>query len=630
MQGRKYIYVVWLMTLFLIVRAFNSRASVLRKSTYISGGWGSARGCSFSSVASSTEGNSEDIRLQISAAGDKVRELKAAKGSKGDIDAAVATLLELKSTYEEVTGTSFDKNKTNNKEKNLSRKDAAPGGKSKDSDRITPRAEDYSRWYNDIVYAADLIDLSPVRGCAVIKPWGFSIWDSIKREFDERIVNDMEASNAYFPLFIPQSFLSKEADHIDGFAKECAVVTHHRLCADNGHLIPDPDAKLEEPLIVRPTSETMIWHMFGKWINSYRDLPLKINQWANVVRWELRTRPFLRTAEFLWQEGHTAHASSQCASKCATEALSMYESVCKDMMAMPVVKGYKSPSERFAGADETLTIEALMQNGWALQSGTSHVLGQNFAKAFDVYFQDENGERELVWATSWGVSTRLIGALIMTHSDDKGLVIPPRIAPLQVVIVPIKQENAAVKKKVDEMFFALKKAGIRVKVDDRVTMRPGAKYFEWERKGVPLRIDVGPRDVESNVAMLVSRHDGKKGSISAGDDFVSIIEEAMLKMHNALWKAASERLETKTFKLDSYANMKSMLERAGNGDIDSAGFYLVPWKCNEDNEEFIKGDCKATIRCYPFDQNKKPPADGVKCFYSGEQATHMAIFARNF
>ena len=271
------------------------------------------------------------------------------------------------------------------------------------------------------------------------------------------------------------------------------MVTHHRLVtAENGDLIPDPDAKLEEPLIVRPTSETIIWHMFGKWINSYRDLPLKINQWANVVRWELRTRPFLRTAEFLWQEGHTAHASSECARECATKALEMYASVCKDLLAMPVVKGSKSPLERFAGADDTLTIEALMQNGWALQSGTSHILGQNFAKAFDVFFQNENGDRELVWATSWGVSTRLIGALIMTHSDDKGLVVPPRIAPLQVVIVPIKQENEAVRKKVDELFFALKKAGIRVKIDDRDNMRPGAKYFEWERKGVPPELTLVP------------------------------------------------------------------------------------------------------------------------------------------
>ncbi len=619
-------------------RAYLNRATNWRKfAYYISGGETPFRSRGLlSSVASPTDNGADDIKAQISAAGEKVRDLKAAKGPKGEIEAAVTKLLDLKSTFEKITGTPYDQKKPNKKKKEDVKNGATKGAaakdeaKSKESDRITPRGEDYSAWYNDIVYSADLIDLSPVRGCAVIKPWGYSIWDNIKREVDDRITNDMETSNAYFPLFIPKSFLSKEADHIDGFAKECAVVTHHRLRADDGELIPDPEAKLEEPLIVRPTSETIIWNMFAKWINSYRDLPLKINQWANVVRWEMRTRPFLRTAEFLWQEGHTAHATSECARECATKALDMYASVCEEFLAMPVVKGVKSPSERFAGADDTLTIEALMQNGWALQSGTSHMLGQNFAKAFDVYFQNENGERDLVWATSWGVSTRLIGALIMTHSDDKGLVVPPRIAPLQVVIVPIKQENEDVSKKVDELYFALKKAGIKVKVDDRNNMRPGAKYFEWERKGVPLRIDIGPRDVESNVATVVSRHDGVKRSISAGDDFVKTIENAMATMHEDLLNAASERLASKTLKPQSYGEMKDMLEKAGNGDLDSAGFYLVPWKCNEENEEFIKGDCKATIRCYPFEHNKGPPADGMTCFYSGEQATHMAIFARNF
>ena len=589
-------------------RGYFSRVVNRKKFTCISGGEVSRSWSLFSSVESSTDNSGERIKIQITATGDKVRALKAANGPKGEIEAAVAELLDLKSKFEKVTGTSYDQtNKIKGKGKKNIDKETSVANMitNKDSDRITPRDQDYSAWYNDIVYGADLIDLSPVRGCAVIKPWGFSIWDNIKKELDGRITDEMETSNAYFPLFIPKSFLTKEADHIDGFAKECAVVTHHRLCADNGDLIPDPDARLEEPLVVRPTSETIIWNMFAKWINSYRDLPLKINQWANVVRWELRTRPFLRTAEFLWQEGHTAHATSECARECATKALDMYASLCEEFLAMPVVKGTKSPLERFAGSDDTLTIEALMQNGWALQSGTSHILGQNFAKAFNVFFQNENGERELVWATSWGVSTRLIGALIMTHSDDKGLVVPPRIAPLQVVIVPIKQEIQSVKEKVDDLFFALKKAGIKVKVDDRDNLRPGAKYFEWERKGVPLRIDIGPRDVESNVATIVLRHNGVKESICAGEDFVETIENAMTTIHNDLLNAASLRLQSKTFRPNSYKEMKSMLEKAANGDLNSAGFYLVPWRCNDENEEFIKGDCKATIRCYPFEHNQK-------------------------
>ena len=583
-----------------------------------------------------TENNSDHLKEQIVVAGDKVRSLKAAKGAKEDIDVAVKALLDLKKSFEDITGEPYDKGASAKKRK-PTKQEVSNGKKgsttdSASSNKITPRAVDYSAWYNDLIYESELIDSSPVRGCAVIKPWGMSIWDSLRKEFDGRITEDLEASNAYFPLFIPKSFLSKEAEHVDGFAKECAVVTHHRLTTNEAgdDLIPDPDSKLEEPLIVRPTSETIIWHMFGKWINSYRDLPLKINQWANVVRWEMRTRPFLRTAEFLWQEGHTAHASKEDAMDTAMAALDMYSSVCKEMMAIPVIKGNKSPSERFAGADDTLTIEALMQNGWALQSGTSHFLGQNFAKAFDVFFQNEKGDRELVWATSWGVSTRLLGALIMTHSDDKGLVLPPPVAPLQVVVVPIKQETEEVRQKVDEIFVALKKAGIRVKVDDRENMRPGAKYFEWERKGVPIRLDVGPRDVGNNAAMIVTRHDGCKSTISTGDDLVELIKETMDKMHNDLYDAASERLAKKTFRLDSYDTMKAMIQKGGDGDLESAGFYLVPWKCNEANEEAIKGDCKATIRCYPFEHNQAPPPAGTRCFYSGEEATHMAIFARAF
>jgi len=336
------------------------------------------------------------------------------------------------------------------------------GGASANEDRqsivITPRSENYSAWYNDLVAAADLVDASPVRGCMVIKPWGMALWDLLKRELDERIT-ETGAQNAYFPLFIPKSFLAKEAEHVDGFAKECAVVTHTRLCLseDGKNLIPDPTALLEEPLVVRPTSETLIWHMFGKWIHSHRDLPLKINQWANVVRWEMKTRPFLRTSEFLWQEGHTAHATQECALRTAHESLDLYASVCEEVLAVPVVKGTKSPSERFAGALETFTIEALMQNGWALQSGTSHFLGQNFAKAFNVTHQSESGSRELVWATSWGVSTRLIGALIMSHSDDKGLVLPPAVAPIQVVLIPINADKStAVTENIQKLYKSLK------------------------------------------------------------------------------------------------------------------------------------------------------------------------------
>lgn len=378
----------------------------------------------------------DTIVVDIKALGEKIRTLKEAKAEKSVLSPLITELVSLKTRYQEITGNSYDPPSTATPKKTKPQ----PIVKSIDADKtieslvITPRGEDYSAWYSDVISAADMADQSPVRGCMVIKPWGMGIWDLLRAEIDERI-RDSGCQNAYFPLFIPKSFLAKEAEHVDGFAKECAVVTHHRLCIseDGKDLIPDPSAKLDEPLIVRPTSETVIWNMFGKWINSHRDLPLKINQWANVVRWELRTRPFLRSTEFLWQEGHTAHASAIDAVKTAVDMLDMYASVCEDMLAMPTVKGQKSPSERFAGADDTYTIEALMQNGWALQSGTSHFLGQNFAKAFDVFFQTDKGDRELVWATSWGVSTRLIGALVMTHSDDKGLVLPPPIAPSQVL-----------------------------------------------------------------------------------------------------------------------------------------------------------------------------------------------------
>lgn len=600
--------------------------------------------------SSSTETSIDALTTQIVEVGNKIRDLKAAKADPSVIKASVDSLLQLKANYESLTGTPYGGGKSvatkpsntaaNKDKKNEGQKKV--GGASGDEDReslvITPRSVDYSAWYNDVISAADMVDQSPVRGCMVIKPWGMGVWDLLRSELDQRI-KDSGTQNAYFPLFIPKSFLAKEAEHVEGFAKECAVVTHHRLCAsaDRKDLIPDPDAELEEPLIVRPTSETIIWNMFGKWINSYRDLPLKINQWANVVRWEMRTRPFLRSAEFLWQEGHTAHATAQDAIQTAKEALDMYASVCEEMLAIPCVKGKKSPSERFAGADDTFTIEALMQNGWALQSGTSHFLGQSFAKAFDVFFQTESNTRELVWATSWGVSTRLLGALVMTHSDDKGLILPPPVAPFQVVIVPITKgpgdkDHDNVMAKVDQLVAALKGAKIRCKVDDRLEVRPGAKYFAWERKGVPLRIEVGARDLASNSVTAVARHTGTKTAINVAEvsNFVSAIQSSLTSIHSELLQTARERLHAKTFPISSYADMKRMIELGAEQDKSKAGFYLVPWKCDAVNEASIKEDCKATIRCYPLEHNASPPAEGVKCFYSGEQATHMAIFARAF
>ena len=432
---------------------------------------------------------------------------------------------------------------------------------------ITPREKDYSRWYQDVIAEADLIDSSPVRGCMVIKPHGYAVWEAIKLDLDRRF-KETGHTNAYFPLFIPQSFLSKEADHVEGFAKECAVVTHHRLrSAEGGGVEPDPTAKLEEPLIVRPTSETIIWHMYGRWIESYRDLPLLINQWANVVRWEMRTRPFLRTAEFLWQEGHTAHATTEEAQE-AVRMLNVYRDFCYETLAMPVLTGVKTASERFAGAVETYTIEGMMQNGWALQAGTSHFLGQNFAKAFDVTFQTAEGTEEHVWATSWGVSTRLIGGAIMTHSDDTGLILPPKVATIQVVIVPIWRKD---KEKAAVMPFARAlearlQGQFRVKLDDREKMKPGAKYFEWERKGVPLRLEVGPRDVKNNSAFCAKRTGGKKFGLPVDDNLETAVSELL--------------------------------------------------------------DGKATIRCYPLDGQEE--VEGKSCFYSGKPATHMAIFARAF
>ena len=508
-----------------------------------------------------------------------------------------------------------------------------------ESDFITARDVDYSKWYNDLIRVTGLAESSPVRGCMVIKPWGMSLWDRVRNELDDRI-KARGVENAYFPLLIPQSFLSKEAEHVDGFAKECAVVTHHRLKASDdpevSGLIPDPDAKLEDPLIIRPTSETMIWFMFRKWINSYRDLPLKVNQWANVMRWEMRTRPFLRTSEFLWQEGHTAHATSESALEDAKAMMEEYASLCEDLLAMPVVRGAKSPSERFAGAEETFTIEALMQNGWALQSGTSHFLGQSFGNAFDVTFQDENGKQQPVWGTSWGVSTRLLGALIMTHSDDAGLVLPPRIAPIQVVIVTIppkkndEEAKVAMDAAVEKLTADLQAAGIRYKLDDRDYVRNGAKYFEWERKGVPLRIELGPRDVRQNVCVFKYRAGAKAEEKQTIDlaAAASSATEGLEAMQAELLAQAQARLEAQTTTGVTYAEMKEALESDEASTYPGHGLYLVPWKCDAANEDKIKEECKATIRCYPIAAQGQQ--QGQKCFYSGEDATHMALFGRAF
>ncbi|MSP54678.1 MAG: proline--tRNA ligase [Myxococcales bacterium] len=491
---------------------------------------------------------------------------------------------------------------------------------------ITPRAEDYSQWYLDIIAQAELADYTPVKGCMVFRPNGFAIWDLMKCDLDQRF-KDTGHVNAYFPLLIPVSFLSKEAQHVEGFAKECAVVTHHRLrAAAGGGVEPDPASKLEEPLVIRPTSETIIWHMYGQWIQSWRDLPILINQWANVVRWEMKTRPFLRTAEFLWQEGHTAHATSQEAVEETLRMLDVYEAFAKDVMAMPVIKGVKSSSERFAGALDTYCIEALMQNGWALQAGTSHFLGQNFAKAFDVTFQAASGEREHVWATSWGVSTRMIGAVIMTHSDDTGLVLPPALAPVQVVITPIWKSDAEreiVLGHAEKVRKALTPA-FRVKVDARDTVKPGAKYFEWERKGVPLRLEIGPRDAAGDSVFAAPRipllaRGGKKFGIPAAT-VADGVREVLAEIQQALYDAALERRASTMRTPTAYDAFKA--------DIEKGGFVQVSWADDAANEETIKEETKATIRCYPLVGQEA--AVGTTCFYSGRPATHIALFARAF
>lgn len=597
------------------------------------------------SVSLSDERRAE-LEAKIKEKGDAIRKLKEAGVAKDELAPTVAELLAFKAELDPSSVSPPKKKQGGQKQKKKGQQQQKQKQKqtpkqqqsdNAESDYITPRAENFSRWYNDIVRVCDLADDSPVRGCMVVKPWGMALWDGIHRDLDARI-REHGAENAYFPLLIPKSFLSKEAEHVDGFAKECAVVTHHRLAADpnGGGLIADPAAELEDPLIIRPTSETMVWHMFKKWIVSHRDLPLKINQWANVLRWEMRTRPFLRTSEFLWQEGHTAHATAEGALADSKDMLYQYADMCQRLLAIPVVQGVKSPSERFAGAEETFTIEALMQNGWALQSGTSHFLGQSFGRAFDVKFQDADGSEQDVWGTSWGVSTRLIGALIMTHSDDSGLVLPPRVAPVQVVVVPIppKKNDAegkvALDQALDRLVADLKGAGLKVKVDEREYVRNGAKYFEWERKGVPLRIELGPRDVKGGVCVFKYRVGAEGKETVALEEVAAKATEGLDTLQEFLLQSARERLAGGMTMMATYDEMKEALDKDEASEYAGPGLYLVPWKCDAANEEKVKEDCKATIRCYPIDVNKAGMAEGKKCFYSGEDATHMALFGRAF
>ena len=491
----------------------------------------------------------------------------------------------------------------------------------KELKNLTKRSENYSQWYNELVVKADLAEQSAVRGCMVIKPYGYAIWEKMQRQLDD-MFKETGHVNAYFPLLIPKSFLSKEADHVEGFAKECAVVTHYRLKNDpNGQgVVVDPDARLEEELIIRPTSETIIWNTYRNWIKSYRDLPILCNQWANVFRWEMRTRMFLRTAEFLWQEGHTAHATKEEALAEAKKMLNVYADFAEKYMAVPVIKGVKSANERFAGALDTFTIEAMMQDGKALQSGTSHFLGQNFAKAFDVKFINKNNELEYVWATSWGVSTRLMGALIMTHSDDNGLVLPPHLAPIQVVIVPIYKNQEALAEidaKVAPIVENLKKMGISVKYDNADNKRPGFKFADYELKGVPVRLVLGAKDIENNTIEVMRRDTLEKTTVPFDniEDYVANLLEDIQK--NIFNKALKFR-EEKTIKVDTYDEFKEKIEEGG--------FILAHWDGTPETEEKIKAETKATIRCIPLDGDKTPG----KCMVTGKPSAQRVIFARNY
>lgn len=484
---------------------------------------------------------------------------------------------------------------------------------------ITPRNEDYSAWYNDIVQRANLADHSAVRGCMVIKPYGFGIWERMRDTLD-RMFKDTGHVNAYFPLFIPKSFMSREAQHVEGFAKECAVVTHHRLmnAPDGSGVVVDPSAKLEEELIVRPTSETIIWNTYRDWIQSYRDLPLLINQWANVVRWEMRTRPFLRTAEFLWQEGHTAHASSEEAVEETVRMLNVYADFAENTMAMPVIRGVKTANERFAGAEDTYCIEALMQDGKALQAGTSHFLGQNFAKAFDVKFLNSQNQQEYVWATSWGVSTRLVGALIMTHSDDQGLVLPPKLAPLQVVIVPIPTAQEPVNSVAEGIMKDLKAKGISVKYDTDDTKRSGFKFAEYELRGVPVRLAIGKRDVENNT-VEVARRDTKEKVTVPMQGIADYVEKLLEEIQQNLFNRAKEYRDAHITTVENFEEFQQVLEEKG-------GFISAHWDGSSETEEKIKELTKATIRCIPLNNEQE---EG-KCVLTGNASAQRVLFARAY
>lgn len=487
---------------------------------------------------------------------------------------------------------------------------------------LTSRSEDYSQWYNELVIKADLAEPSAVRGCMVIKPYGYAIWEKMQQQLD-KMFKDTGHVNAYFPLLIPKSFFSKEADHVEGFAKECAVVTHYRLKndPDGKGVVVDPEAKLEEEYIIRPTSETIIWNTYRNWIQSYRDLPILCNQWANVMRWEMRTRMFLRTAEFLWQEGHTAHATREEALEETSRMIRVYAEFAQKWMALPVVMGSKTESERFAGALETYTIEALMQDGKALQSGTSHFLGQNFAKAFDVMFANKNGEREYVWATSWGVSTRLMGALIMAHSDDNGLVLPPKLAPMQVVIVPIYKSAEGlekISKKVEVIVENLRARGVSVKYDDRDTQKPGWKFADYELRGVPVRLAMGERDLENGTVEIARRDTLSKETLpleGVEEYIVKLLDEIQENIYN---KALNFREEMIT-KVDTYEEFKQLLET-------KSGFFLCHWDGTPETEALVKAETKATIRCIPFDS----PEEEGKCMVSGKPSRRRVLFAKAY
>lgn len=487
---------------------------------------------------------------------------------------------------------------------------------------LPKRSDDYSAWYNELVKRADLAENSAVRGCMVIKPYGYSIWEKMQNALDT-MFKETGHSNAYFPLFIPKSYLSKEADHVEGFAKECAVVTHYRLkqSEDGKGVIVDPEAKLEEELIVRPTSETVIWSTFKNWIQSYRDLPLLINQWANVVRWEMRTRLFLRTAEFLWQEGHTAHTTKSEAMEETLKILDIYATFAEEFMAVPVLKGVKTASERFAGAVDTYCIEALMQDGKALQAGTSHFLGQNFAKAFDVKFATKEGGLDLVWGTSWGVSTRLIGGLIMAHSDDYGLVLPPKLAPIQVVIIPIvrdKDQYKLIDEKVASIISKMKARGISVHYDNRDSHKPGWKFAEYELKGVPLRLAIGPRDLENNT-VEIARRDTLTKEVFSIDNIDEVVANLLEEIQKSIFDNALKYRDENTTEVDSYEEFKKVLNEKG-------GFVRAHWDGTAETEDRIKNETKATIRCILIDEKEEPG----KCIYSGKPSNKKVVFAKAY